>query len=206
MSYLYYKGKKIIIKELPPLPENQPNAHYLRMDKPDEETGKYWGLYEYDHTLYRGIAQMPADILAKTYSGNTSRQSSQPTHQTTTSKTWDTMENPEKLRELGKIGTGTIWLVAVIVIMVIALGGCGINSAITSPAPFIDSTAEEFTGMKRLGEQRETQLYDGHSATFYEYEDTVTGVHYLIFMRTDGIAMCPRYNADGTLYVSDESK
>lgn len=38
-----------------------------------------------------------------------------------------------------------------------------------------------------------------------EYRDTETGVHYLIYRNASGYAgmggICPRYNADGTLYV-----
>lgn len=38
-----------------------------------------------------------------------------------------------------------------------------------------------------------------------EWRDTETGVHYLIFDKKDGYGgmggICPRYNADGTLYV-----
>ena len=38
-----------------------------------------------------------------------------------------------------------------------------------------------------------------------EWKDTETGVHYLIFDKKDGYGgmggICPRYNADGSLYV-----
>ena len=34
-----------------------------------------------------------------------------------------------------------------------------------------------------------------------EYVDTETGVHYLVVLRDGRGAICPRYNADGSLYV-----
>lgn len=34
-----------------------------------------------------------------------------------------------------------------------------------------------------------------------EYRDSETGVHYFIFRAYYKAGMCPRYNADGTLYV-----
>lgn len=34
-----------------------------------------------------------------------------------------------------------------------------------------------------------------------EYRDSETGVHYFIFRACYKAGMCPRYNADGTLYV-----
>lgn len=49
----------------------------------------------------------------------------------------------------------------------------------------------------------------GKQAPFYLYRDTQTGVEYFVFCDTTsygygtgkGAAMCPRYNADGTLCV-----
>lgn len=44
-----------------------------------------------------------------------------------------------------------------------------------------------------------------NSNNVYEYRDAETGVHYLVFRDTvcyGGMGgICPRYNADGTLYV-----
>ena len=103
-------------------------------------------------------------------------------------------------------------ILLITLLYVTLLSGCGTTQY--SPETDIEEDAvksteesvEEFRGMKRLGEQKENVLHSGLAATFYEYEDTVTGVHYLIFMSSRGISMCPRYNADGTIYVSEESE
>lgn len=34
------------------------------------------------------------------------------------------------------------------------------------------------------------------------YEDEETGVEYIVFHTGYGVGVCPRYNADGTLYTS----
>lgn len=36
------------------------------------------------------------------------------------------------------------------------------------------------------------------------YEDEETGVEYIVFHVGYGTGVCPRYNADGTLYISGE--
>ncbi len=46
----------------------------------------------------------------------------------------------------------------------------------------------------------------GSSRNVHEYRDNETGVHYLIYSETrignvSYSGICPRYNADGTLYV-----
>lgn len=33
------------------------------------------------------------------------------------------------------------------------------------------------------------------------YEDEETGVEYIVFHTNYGVGVCPRYNADGTMYV-----
>ncbi len=39
----------------------------------------------------------------------------------------------------------------------------------------------------------------------YRFRDHMTGVNYLVFKSTYGGGICPRYNADGTVYVTDEN-
>ena len=36
------------------------------------------------------------------------------------------------------------------------------------------------------------------------YKDEETGVEYIVFKSGYGAGVCPRYNADGTLYTSGE--
>ena len=36
-----------------------------------------------------------------------------------------------------------------------------------------------------------------------DYKDPATGVHYLIYTSADGCGVTPRYNADGTLMVTE---
>ena len=38
----------------------------------------------------------------------------------------------------------------------------------------------------------------------YKILDLDTGVNYVVVKTKDGIAICPRYDADGSLYVEDE--
>lgn len=54
--------------------------------------------------------------------------------------------------------------------------------------------------MKR--DLNETLSYWGNY--IYEYRDPVTGVNYLICKMGDGVAIIPRYDADGTLMVTEK--
>lgn len=81
-----------------------------------------------------------------------------------------------------------ILLVSVLLAIVIIVAGCGETANATS--------------------QNESNFYlekVGYCKDVTEYRDTKTGVHYLIFSDTRGYAgqggICPRYNADGSLYV-----
>ena len=41
--------------------------------------------------------------------------------------------------------------------------------------------------------------------TLYDFVDDGTGVHYLMFQGSEGVtAICPRYNADGSLMVDEK--
>lgn len=50
-----------------------------------------------------------------------------------------------------------------------------------------------------------TMEYIGKSNNIEEYRDAETGVHYFVYSDWHGYGaaggLCPRYNADGTLYV-----
>lgn len=61
----------------------------------------------------------------------------------------------------------------------VMIGGCGSNIA---------EAETEHTDYE----------YIGRCKYLYEYRDSETGVHYL---STQNGGMCPRYNADGDLYV-----
>ena len=48
----------------------------------------------------------------------------------------------------------------------------------------------------------EAQNVDLHGS-YRTYVDEETGVNYMIFSGSSGGGICPRYNADGSLYVSE---
>lgn len=62
------------------------------------------------------------------------------------------------------------------------LVGCGVNNNIN---------AEDVLNFSRVDK-------DGY---FDVYKDEKTGVHYIKYSHNRGIGLCPRYNADGSLYV-----
>lgn len=74
-----------------------------------------------------------------------------------------------------------------VLLLIALLVGCGTTA-----------TAKENTSSFELE-------YLGESCDVSEYRDSETGVHYLILKDTKGYCgmggICPRYNADGTLYV-----
>lgn len=65
----------------------------------------------------------------------------------------------------------------------IMIGGCGSNVSST------EASASDSTYFEMIGSP---------SADAVEYKDTQTGVHYFFNYRG---GMCPRYNANGTLYA-----
>lgn len=52
----YLGGKEIIVQEVPILPKEAADAHYLKMDLQDETTGEWWELYKWENKLYKGRA------------------------------------------------------------------------------------------------------------------------------------------------------
>lgn len=57
-------------------------------------------------------------------------------------------------------------------------------------------------GRRMKRDLNETLSYWGNY--IYEYRDPVTGVNYLICKMGDGVAIIPRYDADGTLMVTEK--
>lgn len=62
------------------------------------------------------------------------------------------------------------------------LAGCGVNNNINAEDVLIFSRVDK----------------DGY---FNVYKDEKTGVHYIKYSHANGVGLCPRYNADGNLYV-----
>ena len=52
-------------------------------------------------------------------------------------------------------------------------------------------------GWKKVGKENANMLM-----AITTYEDEETGVEYIVFHTGYGVGVCPRYNADGTLYTS----
>lgn len=54
------------------------------------------------------------------------------------------------------------------------------------------------------------KLYDYPSSDFYYFVDKETGVNYVVFWNSRVVGcpsgICPRYNRDGSLYVSNPKK
>lgn len=42
-----------------------------------------------------------------------------------------------------------------------------------------------------------------NTAGVHFWKDTATGVYYVVHESNNGIGVCPRYNADGTLYTGE---
>ena len=54
---LYLGGKEVIIQEVPVLPEEVIDAHYLKMDMEDEATKEWWSLYKWENKLFKRKAK-----------------------------------------------------------------------------------------------------------------------------------------------------
>ena len=49
---------------------------------------------------------------------------------------------------------------------------------------------------------KEEESYVDESENFTTYVDKETGVNYILYFRFGHVAICPRYNADGSLYIT----
>ena len=80
-------------------------------------------------------------------------------------------------------------LLGIIVILTVLIVGCGSANEVHS------STSSTRFELEYLGESEDVE----------EYRDSETGVHYLLYSETiygyTSSGICPRYNADGSLYV-----
>ena len=81
-------------------------------------------------------------------------------------------------------------LIGIAILIVILLCACNSAEAKTE--------VEEKYTMEHVG-------YCDENANIEEWRDSETGVHYLVYDRKSGYGgmggICPRYNADGTLYA-----
>lgn len=81
------------------------------------------------------------------------------------------------------------FLLITIAILMIILIGCGATAKANG---IVSESALELE-------------FIGITQNVYEYRDSETGVHYLVLNHKSGYGgmggICPRYNADGTLYV-----
>lgn len=72
--------------------------------------------------------------------------------------------------------------------------GCGETTQVTAQAE-----VEQSYSMERIS-------WSDSGGNIEQWRDTETGVHYFIYDRTSGNGgmggICPRYNADGSLYVT----
>ena len=97
-------------------------------------------------------------------------------------------------------------ILLVTMVMVFSMAGCGNTDSV--------STTENSTTAKEVYKDRVFELYygarvnsekDGFDtlSTVEVFVDPETGVNYLFFDTAKGSGATPRYNADGTLYVSE---
>lgn len=75
----------------------------------------------------------------------------------------------------------------IVVMAVTILGCCAFGVQATQEEPL-----QIYRQVKRGG------------AVTYKILDLDTGVNYVAIKTTNGVAICPRYDADGSLYVEDE--
>lgn len=84
----------------------------------------------------------------------------------------------------------------IIVLFLICLVACGMTDYSSVSA---DASIEDTAGFDMVQVNKDAQ------SDIYEYRDAETGVHYFVYNHKSGYGgmggICPRYNADGTLYV-----
>lgn len=83
--------------------------------------------------------------------------------------------------------------------MMLTLCSCG-NTNCGNTNLSAENVGEGSEETKKFDMDYVSSDYRYASRHFVEYRDVETGVHY-ITIYSNGISMCPRYNADGTLYV-----
>ncbi len=104
---------------------------------------------------------------------------------------------------------GVIILLGILMLVIV---GCDTSSQIVSHTSDTDSTPFQLTWEdfeRKEEERKQRDLFEFVQACndeVNEYRDKDTGVHYFILFESKGAngtggAMCPRYNADGSLYV-----
>ena len=85
------------------------------------------------------------------------------------------------------------WFMLLIAMVMVFLLGCGVSKDVDAKEKSKNNVFMEFIG------------YASDNMDIEEWRDTETGVHYFIYSESvykGGCGgMCPRYNADGTLYV-----
>ena len=91
--------------------------------------------------------------------------------------------------------------------------GCGEDSKICEEFSVVaeplqvNASSESSGGMQFLGKQEPEIIgpFGEESVSFYGYKDSETGVYYIVAYQYSGhgmgLAITPRYNADGTLYT-----
>jgi len=108
---------------------------------------------------------------------------------------------------------------AIIILFTLALiiAGCDTSSHTAATEVTTEKKTTENSSLKGLIEKQEQKAVDRKQKEILEfvqdcndevseYRDKDTGVHYFILFQNNGAngtggAMCPRYNADGSLYV-----